>query len=64
MKRRRKEQIERYIQSAKLDSGLARELQDHDGLIVTHSERGKGNARGVRIEKYKVPDGYQTKLHG
>ena len=46
----------------KLDGGLARELQANDGLIVTHSEKGKGNVRGIRIEQYKNPQGYQTKI--
>lgn len=46
----------------RLDGGLTRELQARDGLIVTHSERGKGNARGIRIEQYKLPQGYQTKI--
>lgn len=46
----------------RLDSGLARELQTRDGLIVIHSAQGKGNARGVRIESYKLPQGYQTKI--
>ena len=46
----------------KLDCGLARELQQRDGLIVTHSAKGRGNVRGIRIEQYKVPDGYQTKI--
>lgn len=46
----------------RLDNGLARELQARDGLIVTHSVKGKGNARGVRIEQYQIPQGYQTKM--
>ena len=46
----------------RLDGGLAREMQSHDGLIVTHSARGKGNVRGVRVEQYQHPQGYQTKL--
>lgn len=46
----------------RLDNGLAREMQSHDGLIVTHSARGKGNARGVRVEQYQHPQGYQTKM--
>ena len=46
----------------KLDCGLARELQQRDGLIVTHSAKGRGNVRGIRIERYRVPDGYQTKI--
>lgn len=46
----------------KLDNGLSRELQERDGLIVTHSEKGAHNIRGIRIEQYKQPDGYQTKI--
>ena len=46
----------------RLDGGLARELQSHDGLIVTHSAKGKGNVRGVRVEQYQQPQGYQTKM--
>ena len=46
----------------KLDAGLARELQKNDSLIVTHSQTGTGNARGIRIQRYKIPDGYQTKM--
>ena len=49
---------------SRLDSGLARELQKRDGLIITHSEKGKGNIRGIRIEQYKAPQGYQTILEG
>ena len=46
----------------RLDGGLARELQTHDGLIVTHSAKGKNNVRGVRVEQYQHPQGYQTKM--
>lgn len=46
----------------KLDNGLARELQANDGLIVTHTQRGPHNARGVRVEQYQQPQGYQTKM--
>lgn len=46
----------------KLDCGLARELQQKEGIIVTHSAKGRGNVRGVRLEQYRVPDGYQTGL--
>ena len=46
----------------KLDSGLARELQKNDCLIITHSQRGAHNARGIRIEQYQHPQGYQTKM--
>ena len=31
-------------------------------MIVTHSVKGKGNVRGVRIEQYKVPDSFQSDL--
>lgn len=48
----------------RLDNGLARELQQRDGLIVTHGVKGKGNARGVRIEQYQHPQGFQTKIEG
>lgn len=47
---------------SRLDNGLAHELQKHDGLIVTHSARGPHNARGIRIEQYQHPQGYQTKM--
>lgn len=46
----------------KLDNGLAREIQEHDGLIVTHSQRGSHNTRGIRVEQYKHSQGYQTKM--
>lgn len=46
----------------RLDGGLSRELQEKDGLIVTHSQRGPHNARGIRIEQYQQPKGYQTKM--
>lgn len=46
----------------KLDGGLAKEMQKHDGLIITHSERGSHNVRGIKIERYALPDGYQTKM--
>lgn len=46
----------------RLDNGLARELQANDGLIVTHSAKGKGNVRGVRMEHYQQPHGYQISL--
>lgn len=45
-----------------LNGPLARELQKRDGLIVTVGETGPHNIRGIRITRYKVPDGYQTKL--
>lgn len=46
----------------KLDNGLARELQQRDGLIVNYGAKGKNNIRGIRVERYKQPDGYQTKI--
>lgn len=46
----------------KLDGGLSRELQKQDSLIVTHSEKGKGNTRGIRIQLYTIPQAYQTKI--
>lgn len=48
----------------RLDDGLSRELQKNDGLIVTHSQRGPHNARGIRIEQYQLPQGYQTQIDG
>lgn len=47
---------------SKLDSGLAKALQKNDALIVTHSEKGKGNVRGVRVQLYHLPQGYQTQI--
>lgn len=41
--------------SAKLDSGLARELQLRDHLIVTHGKKRNG-VRGVTVERYIVPE--------
>ena len=46
----------------RLDNGLARELQQREGLIVTYGAKGRGNQRGIKIEQYKVPEGYQSKL--
>ena len=46
----------------RLDGGLARELQSRCGLIVSHSVKARGNARGVRIEQYQQPQGYQTRI--
>ena len=46
----------------RLDGGLAREMQAHDGLIVTHGAKGKGNVRGVRVEKFQQPQSFQTKM--
>lgn len=45
----------------KLDSSFCRELQEKDGLIVTCGHKQKG-IRGIRIEQYRPPDGYQTKI--
>lgn len=46
---------------AKLNGPLTRELQEHDGLIVTCGHKSNG-ARGIRIEQYQHPQGYQTKI--
>lgn len=46
---------------AKLSGPLVRELQEKDGLIVTCGHKQHG-ARGIRIERYEVPQSYQTKL--
>lgn len=46
----------------RLDNGLTRELQANDGLIVTHGAKGPHNVRGVRVEQYQHPQGYQTKI--
>lgn len=46
---------------AKLESGLARELQENDGLIITCGHKSNGS-RGIRIEQYKHPQSYQTKM--
>lgn len=48
----------------RLDDGLSRELLSKDGIMVTHSEKGHGNARGIRIEQYALPKSYQTKISG
>ena len=47
---------------AKLNSAFCRELQEKDGLIVTCGHKSNG-ARGIRIEQYQVPDGYQTAIN-
>ena len=47
---------------AKLDNGLAKELQKKDGLLVVHGVTGRSRSHGVRIERYQVPQGYQTKM--
>lgn len=46
----------------KLDASLSKELQENDGLIVTHSQRGGKGVRGIRIEQYEHPEMYQTSL--
>lgn len=46
----------------RLDNGLAKELQQRDGLIVAHGVRGRANSHGIRIERYQLPQGYQTKM--
>lgn len=40
------------------------QLVKNDGLIVTHSQRGSHNVHGIRIERYQLPQGYQTKIDG
>lgn len=45
----------------KLSGSLAREIQTHDGLIVTCGHKQSG-VRGIRIEQYRHPDGYQTSI--
>lgn len=47
---------------SKLEGGLARELQENDGLIVTCGKKGTHGVRGVKIEQYEHPQGYQTKM--
>ena len=47
----------------KIDA-IAKELQQRDHLIVTHSQTGKANKRGIKIERYEVPQGFQTKMEG
>ena len=46
----------------RLDDGLARELQTHDGLIVLAGVKGSRNVAGIRVERYEHPQGYQTKI--
>lgn len=48
----------------KLAGPLLKELQEKDGLIVTVGCRSHGGVRGVRIEQYQKPQGYQMKLSG
>ena len=45
----------------KLSGPLARELQSKDGLIATCGHK-QGGLRGIRIEQYRRPDGYQTSI--
>lgn len=45
----------------KLSGSLAREIQKQDGLIVTCGHKQSG-VRGIRIEQYRHPDGYQTSI--
>lgn len=45
----------------KLSGPLAREIQTQDGLIVTCGHKQNGT-RGIRIEQYRHPDGYQTSI--
>lgn len=45
----------------KLSGPLARELQTKDGLIVTCGHKQHGQ-RGIRIEQYQHPDGYQASI--
>lgn len=44
--------------------GLARDLLQKDGLIVTHGQKGRANKSGIRIQRYRQPEGYQTSLEG
>ena len=46
----------------KLSGSLLRELQERDGLIISSGHKSNGN-RGIRIERYKQPQGYQTQLN-
>lgn len=45
----------------KLSGPFLRELQEKDGLIVTCGHKSNG-ARGIRIEQYQRPQGYQTSI--
>lgn len=45
----------------KLAGPFSRELQEKDGLIVTCGHKSNGS-RGIRIEQYQHPQGYQTKI--
>ena len=43
------------------DCNFARELVEKDGLVVTCGHKS-GSSRGIKIERYIAPGGYQTKL--
>lgn len=45
----------------KLDSTFSREIRERDGLIITCGCKQKG-VRGIRIEQYQHPQGYQTSI--
>lgn len=45
----------------KMDSAFSKEIQERDGLIITCGCKQKG-VRGVRIEQYQQPQGYQTSI--
>lgn len=45
----------------KLDSAFSKELQERDGLIITCGCKSNG-VRGVRIEQYQQPQGYQISI--
>jgi hypothetical protein len=46
---------------SKIDA-LAKDLLQKDGLIVTHGQKGRANKSGIRIQRYRQPEGYQTRL--
>ena len=46
----------------RLDGGLSKELLKNDGLIVTHGEKGRGHTHGIRIQRFRLPEGYQEKI--
>lgn len=48
---------------SKLDSGLAQELHQKAGLIITYGAKGTDNKRGIRIVSYNVPESYQTAIN-
>lgn len=47
--------------SKRLNGSLSKELQTKDGIIVTSGCKQNGQ-RGIRIEQYQHPTGYQTKI--